>query len=107
MDDDLSGRCHAEAARCHQENQLRESQTMEALMVHEAQVVLRTALPSAAEVALDEGQGLPAIWANATPIAQVLLNLITNAVRALQGPVGGRVCLSLGRLAARVRLQRG
>lgn len=63
----------------------------------EAQAMLRTALPSEVELVVETGQGLPAIWANATQIEQVLLNLITNALQALQGHVGGRVCVSLSR----------
>jgi PAS domain S-box-containing protein len=171
IDYDLSERYEAEAARRHLENQLRESQKMEALgtlaggvahdfnnivaailgnvelaladtlpetetavslqeirkagrrardlvqqiltfsrrqdntraatcvraLLEEAQAMLRTALPSEVELVVDTGSGLPAIWANATQVEQVLLNLISNALQAVQGHVGGQVRVSLSR----------
>ena len=70
-------------------------------LLDEAQAMLRTALPSGVELVVDTGQGLPAIWANGTQIEQVLLNLITNALQAVQGQVGGQVRVSLHRCEGR------
>ncbi len=64
-------------------------------LLDEAQAMLRTALPSEVELVVDKGPVLPTIWANATQIQQVLLNLITNALQAVQGQVGGQVRVSL------------
>lgn len=64
-------------------------------LLDEAQAMLRTALPPEVALVVDAECGLPAIWANATQIEQVLLNLITNAVQAVQGQVGGQVRVSL------------
>jgi CheY-like chemotaxis protein/two-component sensor histidine kinase len=66
-------------------------------LLDEAQAMLRTALPSEVELVVDKGSALPAVWANATQIEQVLLNLITNALQALQGHIGGQVRVSLRR----------
>jgi PAS domain S-box-containing protein len=64
-------------------------------LLDEAEGMLRTASPSEVELVVDAGSGLPAIWANATQIQQVLLNLVTNALQAAHGQVGGQVRVSL------------
>lgn len=64
-------------------------------LVQEAQAMLRTAVPIGAELLVDIGNSLPAILANATQIEQVLLNLINNALQAVQGKADGRVNVSL------------
>lgn len=57
--------------------------------------MLRTAVPTGAELLVDIGSSLPAISANATQIAQVLLNIISNALQAVQGQTAGWVSVSL------------
>jgi PAS domain S-box-containing protein len=64
-------------------------------LLHEAEGMLRTASSSEVELLVDAGSGLPVIWANATQIQQVLLNLVTNALQAALGRVGGQVRVSL------------
>ena len=70
--------------------------SVEALL-DEACDMLRAGLPSEVTLVLEKGEDLPAVWANATQIEQVLLNLITNAVQAVHGQPGGQVRVGLHR----------
>ncbi len=64
-------------------------------VVTETTSLLRTALTPQIQLAVDVAAGTPAIRADATQIGQVLLNLGTNAIHALEGRPG--------RIAYRVR----
>lgn len=66
-------------------------------LLREAQNMLRTALPPEAELEILYVEQLPPIWANATQIEQVFLNLTGNAMQALQGRVGGKVQIHVNR----------
>lgn len=60
-------------------------------LMHEAQSMLRTVLSPEAELEITLDHPLPTIWANATQIEQVFLNLMGNALQALQGRPSGKV----------------
>lgn len=60
-------------------------------LLHEAQSMLKTALPAEAELVIHCDEQLPHIWGNATQMEQVFLNLLGNAVQALQGRSLGKV----------------
>jgi len=64
-------------------------------LLNEAHGMLRTAVPSEVRLVVDAGSELPTIWANATQVEQVLLNLITNALQAVQKQLDGLVSVSL------------
>lgn len=64
-------------------------------LLQEAVNMLQTSLPPQARLEIDMQGELPSVWANATQIEQVLLNLIGNALQALLGRDDGRVDISL------------
>ena len=71
-------------------------------LLHETQAMLRTAVPPGADLTITSEGQLPPLLANATQIEQVLLNLIGNALQALQGRPEGRVTVSAGPCAGDV-----
>ncbi|MBA4265852.1 MAG: hybrid sensor histidine kinase/response regulator [Comamonadaceae bacterium] len=67
-------------------------------VLEEAHGLLRATLPADVTLKLHVDPHLPAVLANATQIEQVVLNLATNAVQAVQGQAGASVQLRLERV---------
>lgn len=67
-------------------------------VLEEAHSLLRATLPADVSLQLHVDPNLPAVLANATQIEQVVLNLATNALQAVQGRAGARVQLRLERV---------
>ncbi len=63
-------------------------------LLTEAESMLRAAVPPGAQLLIDARPDLPPLMANATQIEQVLLNLVGNALQALNGRPEGRVSVS-------------
>jgi len=68
-------------------------------VLEEAHGILRATLPADVTLELRVDDNLPAVMANATQIEQVVLNLATNAVQAVQGQPNATVKLLLERMA--------
>ena len=68
------------------------------VVLEEAHSLLRATLPADVSLHLHVDPNLPAVMANATQVAQVVLNLATNALQAVQGQAGARVQLRLERV---------
>ena len=64
-------------------------------LVQELQGVFRTTLPPGTRLAIEIGDALPDIVANATQIQQVLINLVANAVQACAGRNNPQVTVRL------------
>ena len=67
-------------------------------VLEEAHSLLRATLPADVTLQLHVDPNLPAVMANATQIEQVVLNLATNALQAVQGQGGASVQLRLERI---------
>ena len=67
-------------------------------VLEEAHSLLRATLPADVTLQLHVDPNLPAVMANATQIEQVVLNLATNALQAVQGQGGASVQLRLERV---------
>lgn len=67
-------------------------------IIEETHQMLRATLPSDLSLEVHIDPALPAVLANATQIQQVVLNLATNAVQAVQGKKSGSVQLRLERV---------
>ena len=67
-------------------------------VIEEAHSLLRATLPADVALQLQVDLDLPAVMANATQIEQVMLNLATNALQAVQGQVGATVQMRLERM---------
>lgn len=67
-------------------------------VLEEAHGILRATLPVDVTLELRVDDNLPAVMANATQIEQVVLNLATNAVQAVQGLPHANVTLLLERM---------
>jgi PAS domain S-box-containing protein len=67
-------------------------------IVAETHLMLRATLPSDLTLAVHVDPALPAVMANATQIQQVVLNLATNALQAVQGRPGASVQIRLERI---------
>ncbi len=63
-------------------------------LLTEAESMLRAAVPPGAQLLIDAQPDLPPLMANATQIEQVLLNLVGNALQALNGRPEGRVSVA-------------
>ncbi len=63
-------------------------------LLTEAESMLRAAVPPGAQLLIDAQPDLPPFMANATQIEQVLLNLVGNALQALNGRPEGRVSVA-------------
>jgi PAS domain S-box-containing protein len=70
-------------------------------LLHEAQQMLRTAMPPEAELVIHADGQTPPIWGNTTQIEQVFLNLTGNAAQALQGRSHGKVRVHVSRFEGR------
>jgi PAS domain S-box-containing protein len=57
--------------------------------VEETMTLVRAALPSTIEVVTRVNEDTPAVFADATQIQQILMNLVTNSAQAMEG--GGRI----------------
>jgi len=66
-------------------------------VLEETHRLLRATLPTDLTLHLHVDPNLPAVMANATQIQQVVLNLTTNAIQAVQGQAGASVQLRLER----------
>ena len=64
-------------------------------IVAETHLMLRATLPSDLSLEVHMDQTMPAVMANATQIQQVVLNLATNALQAVQGKPGASVQIRL------------
>jgi len=67
-------------------------------VLEEAHSLLRVTLPADVTLQLHVDPNLPAVMANATQIEQVVLNLGTNALQAVQGQANAQVQLRLERV---------
>lgn len=72
------------------QQELREPASIEPLL-QELPGLFRTALPSARQLQVNVEQPLPAVSVNVTQMQQVLLNLVTNAVQAIESRAEGQV----------------
>jgi PAS domain S-box-containing protein len=63
-------------------------------IVDEALKLLRATLPAMVEIRTEFAPDLPGVWADATQVYQVVMNLGTNAAHAM-GAAGGRVTVGL------------
>ncbi|MBA4213518.1 MAG: hybrid sensor histidine kinase/response regulator [Polaromonas sp.] len=70
-------------------------------LLQEAQSMLKAALQPEAQLEIHADEHLPPIWANATQIEQVFLNLTGNAMQALQGRASGKVEVQVRRFDGR------